>query len=232
MRTEEGEGLVSRLPGGPFFRDSSGLPQIIVIRSAGVSVIVNHKPQPISRMGNSLSCTARTVDSLWKLQPGEHIRARGDLGEFVDSYVPELKVYTHHMLVVQVLSASEIRIIHKTKDRGVVEEIRSYQPEDITVFDYDCAYSGQNAVRRARERSGEGYNLALSNCEHFVTEVRTGTAQSLQVQTAVKVGIGALLGIGALAGGIAYMLNKKGNNSDSDEEQTDEEQTDEEQNYT
>ena len=177
-------------------------------------------------MAYSPSCTARTVDSLWKLRPGDHISARGELGDFVDSHVPELKMYTHHMLVVQVLSASEIRIIHKTMD-GVVEEIRSYQPEDITVLDYDCAYSGQDAVRRARERSGEGYNLAWSNCEHFVTEVRTGTAQSLQVQTAVKVGIGAAVGVGLLAVGIgglaAYMWNKKKKKekkSASDEEQT------------
>ena len=64
-------------------------------------------------------------------------------------------------------------------------------------------------------RIGDSYNLLLwSNCEHFVTEVRTGTAQSIQVQDAVNIGVGVALGvgvIGAAVGGLAYMLSPKQN---------------------
>ena len=161
----------------------------------------------------SISCTARSIESLDELQPGDHIRVRGELlGEFIDGCATGVKFYTHHMLVVKVVSHSKIKIIHKT--RNVVEEVRSYEPEDITVLDYDCPYTGREAIHRARERIGEDYNLLWSNCEHFVTEVRTGTAQSIQVQEAVKIGVGVALGvgvIGAAVAGLAYMFGRKRN---------------------
>ena len=165
----------------------------------------------------SISCTARNIESLDELQPGDHIRVRGELGEFIDGLTPDIKLYTHHMLVVKVVSHSEIRVIHKTQDKRVVEELRSCEPNDVTVLDYDCAYVGQEAIDRARERIGEDYNLLWSNCEHFVTEVRTGTAQSIQVQNAVKVAVGVAIGvgvIGAAVGGLAYMFSRKRNRHD------------------
>ena len=110
------------------------------------------------------------------------------------------------------VSGTKIRVIHKTRERGVVEEVKCYSPEDITVLDYDCAYTGENAVERARDRISEGYRLSSSNCEHFVTEVTTGTARSLQVETAKQVIVGGLLGLGAVAtaaAGIAFLWNRK-----------------------
>lgn len=43
-------------------------------------------------------------------------------------------------------------------------------------------YSGDETVRRARSRLGEGgYNLALNNCEHFAVWCKTGVKDSSQV---------------------------------------------------
>ena len=43
-------------------------------------------------------------------------------------------------------------------------------------------YSGDETVKRARSRLGQGgYNLALNNCEHFAVWCRTGVSSSSQV---------------------------------------------------
>ena len=164
----------------------------------------------------SLSCTAKTIESLYDLQPGDHIRVNGDLCSSGKA------LYTHHMLVVKVLSDSIIKIIHKTSDRRVVEEVRHYRPEDIEVLDYECLYTGRKAIKRAREHIGEDYNLLWSNCEHFVTEVKTGVAQSVQVRDTVATGVGIAveLGlIGAAAVGLAYLFSPKRKDSDDTEKQ-------------
>ena len=166
---------------------------------------------------NYLSCTSKTISTLYELKPGDHIRVRGELGESLDTFSSDLKIYTHHMLVVEVLNRHEISVIHKTA-RGVEEEKRPYGPDDITVVEYDSAYSGETAVLRARERKQQCYNLVFSNCEHFVTEVRTGEKQSIQVRTAVKWGmIGAAIFAGAVVGGgLWYASSRRNKNTDSD----------------
>ena len=170
-----------------------------------------------------LSCTSRNISSLWDLEPGDHIRVRGELGEFIDSYSSDLKIYTHHVLVVAVVDESHVAVIHKTVD-GVLEETREYKPDDITVLDYECRYTGEKAVQRARERKIQTYNLVFSNCEHFVTEVKTGEKLSIQVRTAVKVGVGAAVGVGAMAVAVAGLWyafsgsSRKKRDSDSDSE--------------
>ena len=175
-----------------------------------------------------LSCTSRNISSLWELEPGDHIRVRGELGEFIDAaidtYGSDLKIYTHHMLVVAVVDSSHITVIHKTVG-GVLEETREYQPKDITVLDYDCVYAGEKAIQRARERMIQSYDLVFSNCEHFVTEVKTGEKQSIQVRTAVKIGVGAAIGVGVMATVVglwyAFSGSSKRRDSDSDSEQDD-----------
>ena len=112
--------------------------------------------------------TAKSITSLYDLGPGDHIKTNGIL-------------YDHHMIVI---SEDRIRVLHKRKDQeAVVEEEVSYRPKDLTLLVYDCPFSGVEIVRRAHEKMGENYNLVLANCEHFVTEVRTGRAVSLQVET-------------------------------------------------
>ena len=45
-------------------------------------------------------------------------------------------------------------------------------------------YSGEETVRRARSKLGEGgYNLALNNCEHFAVWCKTGVKDSSQVNS-------------------------------------------------
>ena len=135
--------------------------------------------------------TAKSITSLYDLGPGDHIKTNGIL-------------YDHHMIVVKVISEVTVRVIHKRKDQEpVVEEEVTCRPEDLTLLVYDSPFSGVEIVRRARERIGQSYNLVSANCEHFVTEVRTGRAVSLQVETAEQWAIiGAVvvvIGIGILA---------------------------------
>ena len=39
----------------------------------------------------------------------------------------------------------------------------------IIVVDYECVFSGAQAIARARNRLGDGYSMLRNNCEHFVT---------------------------------------------------------------
>ena len=92
------------------------------------------------------------------------------------------------------------------------------------MLDYDCPYTGQEAIARVRERMDQSYKLLTSNCEHFVTEARTGQEQSNQVQKVKKVAGATAVGIGvaaALVVGPAYVATRKGKYkkySDSDVE--------------
>ena len=164
----------------------------------------------------SISCTARFIDSLCELKPGDHIRVKG---QFADSSNLGLEIYTHHMLVVCVVSDTKIRVIHND-DRGVVEEVKCYNPEQITVLNYESIYTGEKAVKRARDRIGKDYSFFTYNCEHLVTEVRTGRRQSLQLQGAVVEAVGAAVAVGvgvAAVAGLMYWLNRKpSRESDSD----------------
>ena len=151
---------------------------------------------------------------------GRPHQGEGELGEFIDTFSKDLKVYTHHMLVVRVVSDSEIVVVHKTQD-GVLEEKRSYRPDEITVLDYESPYTGEKAIQRERERMDQSYSLFFSNCEHFVTEVRTGEKLSIQVRTGVKWGVGAAVGVGVMAaviGSLWYASSRKKSDSDSDSE--------------
>ena len=147
----------------------------------------------------------RSITSLYDLVPGHHIKTKWI---FID----------HHMIVVEVISEDRIRVIHKRKDQeAVVEEEVSYRPKDLTLLVYDSPFSAVEIVRRARERIGQSYyNLVFANCEHFVTEVRTRWAVSLQVETAgqwatntlktVGLAIMAAIGFAAMAVGILAMI--------------------------
>lgn len=49
-------------------------------------------------------------------------------------------------------------------------------------------YSGEETVRRARSKIGEGgYNLAMNNCEHFAVWCKTGIKDSSQVNHVLDV---------------------------------------------
>ena len=111
-------------------------------------------------------------------------------------------VIAHHLLVIKVINENKIRVVHKTTPEGIVEEEKCYLPKDITVLEYESPYTGKVAITRAREflKKGEKYDLISSNCEHFVTEARTGVKQSSQVQRGAAGGA-AGVGLGATVGG-------------------------------
>ncbi|CAI8010608.1 hypothetical protein GBAR_LOCUS6967 [Geodia barretti] len=116
--------------------------------------------------------SAESITSLNELKPGNHIKVNQGL-------------YDHHMIVVNVVSYNTITVIHKRKQQlAVVEEdIYCYTPDKIIRMVYYSPYNQQEIIERARQRIGEYYNLLFANCEHFATEVRTGTPVSLQVET-------------------------------------------------
>ncbi|XP_034531409.1 phospholipase A and acyltransferase 4-like [Notolabrus celidotus] len=69
-----------------------------------------------------------------------------------------------------------------------------YEPRDPRIIVREaCSMVGQ-------ERP---YSLAFHNCEHFVTELRYGKAESRQVKTAAVIGGVAVAGVGLLALGAA-----------------------------
>ena len=128
-------------------------------------------------------------------------------------------MYTHHLLVVvEPIDDTHVMVIHKVdgeEKKTIFEEEKCYEPSDVSVMEYDCQYTGEEAIRRARERmeEGEEYNVVTSNCEHFVTEARTGEKQCLQKKGAIvggisggatgaAVGAGAGASAGALIGGV------------------------------
>ena len=154
------------------------------------------------------SATAERISSLYDLKPGDHIKV--DMG-----------IYSHHMIVVRVVSETTIRVIHSSKEAGVVEEKDvQYTPKEITLLVYECPYSRWEIIMRAREHIGESYSLLWSNCEHLATEVRTGEKQSLQVQNGVAVGTGVAVGAAiGLAIGWYFSRETKETDSDSDSEQ-------------
>ena len=131
--------------------------------------------------------------SLYDLKPGDHIKVNRIF-------------YNHHMIVVKVMNETVIRVIHKRKNHEAVveEDIVYYAPDQIILLVYPTPYSKGEIVERARQRIGGDYNLLLANCEHFATEVRTGTPVSLQVDRALK-GIGFASLALAVGGGIVVM---------------------------
>ena len=166
-----------------------------------------------------LECTTRKISSLQELKPGDHIAA-------METYMKGFIYYDHHMLVVEVVN-DKILAIHKKLDMSVVEGTVDYGADEITVLDYDCPYTGQEAIARARERMDQGYNLVTSNCEHFVTEARTGKKQSIQVRQKVKEAAmvaGAAAVFGAVVAGAVYMATRKGKEKEDKEKEDKEEE--------
>ena len=184
--------------------------------------------EEVAKVGYSKS-SPRSISSLTELMPGDHIQVpSSDLKKTGPSSSPHStsshscssrcsstpercdgRLITHHLLVVGVIDEKRIVVIHKVT-KGVVEEKKCYLPKDVTVLDYDSEYTGQVAIARARERIGEKYKIATNNCEHFVTEVRTGVKQCCQLQGgvaggAIGAGSGAVVGIAAGLGGGALV---------------------------
>lgn len=153
----------------------------------------------------------RKIKCVHELSPGDHIRVKGSMqlrhmigSSRASNDVKKSAAYTHHMMVVKVLESNQIMVIHKTED-GVVEEAISRRPKEITVLDYESKYNGEEAIARARELYGEEYNVLTSNCEHFVTEARTGRKSCGQLQKAFMGGViggGVAVPVGGAGGAI------------------------------
>ena len=144
----------------------------------------------------------RGITSLWKLKPGDHIKRPTKLNKKTKKKSVSCD---HHYLVIRVLSDSEVFVIHNDGE-SVKEEETEFHPGQITVLEYPCCYSPDEAIARARSRLGGGYDLLTNNCEHFVTWAKTGKGISYQVIKATAAGtVGAAgLGLYGALGGAAF----------------------------
>ena len=148
----------------------------------------------VCRHVNNMTITNVTrISSLWDLKPGDHIQVPGQSS----------KLYHHHLMVVKILSDTELLVIHSNVDRGVVEETKVKDAREVEVLIYPCIYSGREAIERARQYIGRvnEYNLAHNNCEHFIRWTKTGVRASTQINAIVGLSVGA--GLGAMLGGMA-----------------------------
>ena len=133
---------------------------------------------------------------LQDLEPGTHIKYDCVLQEKKKTVLTVM----HHALVVEVINDYQLLVIHND-GQNVAEELIMMDASDITVVVYECVYSGNDAIIRARERLGDGYNVLSDNCEHFVTWARTGKGESKQVKKGTGAGLVGL-GAGAVAGAV------------------------------
>ncbi len=149
----------------------------------------------------------RRISSLRDLQPGDHIKHDCALQKNSKKTLDVM----HHALVVNITNDTQLMVIHNNGE--IVEEKSiTIDPRYITVVEYDCVYSGIEAIERARTRLGDGYDVLRDNCEHFVTWARTGKAKSEQVIKVAKTvlkgaAVGAVIGtvvpgVGTVIGGV------------------------------
>ena len=162
----------------------------------------------------------RRITSLTELKPGGHIRVpcaqvkwkKGQPGCW------------HHMLVVCVWSAQELKVIHYYPGLAgmeVKEEVLDASEFDpIELLGYEKLPPGatecspREAIDRARSKVGEmGYGLFSNNCEHFINWAKTGVSCSTQVNDAKKAaglsgGFAAAV-VGAVALGIIAVFRAR-----------------------
>ena len=103
------------------------------------------------------------------------------------------------------MDEKQLHVIHND-GIVVVEETKTFSPGQITVLDYPCAYSAEQAITRARSQVGSEWKLLTSNCEHLVTWAKNGKGKSTQVVQGTTAGlVGGVAGasVGGLIGGAA-----------------------------
>ena len=136
----------------------------------------------------------RKISSLRELHPGDHIKCPCQPDQ--DKGLKKKVAYSHHLLVIEVVSDKQLRVIHND-GAEVTEEIKEFSSEKLTVIDYPCKYSASEAISRARSKLGNEWELLTNNCEHFVTWAKNGKGKSEQVLGGIMVGgVGGVAGVG------------------------------------
>ncbi len=149
----------------------------------------------------------RKISFLHELKPGDHVKYNRTLQNSKKKTLTAL----HHALVVRIENNAQMMVIHNS-GKEVEEKLVEMDASYIIVLDYECVFSGAQAIARARTRLGDGYSMLRNNCEHFVTWARTGKAESQQVKEGYGAGLigftsGAVTGaafgtVGIVAGGV------------------------------
>jgi hypothetical protein len=98
--------------------------------------------------------------------------------------------YCHHGIYVGAGRVVHYAGLCTSLHRGPIEEVtleRFAAGHEVAVVAHPCAaYTGQQAVARARSRLGEDrYRLLTNNCEHFCTWCVDGKSRSEQVRACI-----------------------------------------------
>lgn len=94
--------------------------------------------------------------------------------QLADHIFVKRTLYEHHALYFR-----DNKIIHYSNGYIRVDDLEAMDDQfnisNIRVKNSLCLYDADQIIRRALSRKGESnYNLALNNCEHFVTWCRSG----------------------------------------------------------
>lgn len=146
--------------------------------------------------------------------PGEMFRLSGH------------NVYRHHMIVVEVISRTRLRVIHYSKAANagratITKEDIVIDPSNDVIYrinyDRDESYTGQDAIDRALKRADEtSYNLLFNNCESFCTWVKVNKNKSSQAETGMGLAAGAaVVGTVAVLSFAVFKAFKGANNRSS-----------------
>ena len=145
----------------------------------------------------------KSIVSLTELEPGDHILVDTHHWEagneiLLDWFSPSFSESDshHNMLVVRPIDDGRLRVIHVTLG-GVKEEELKVDKESITVVQYACRSTGEEAIEHARHYLSLEYD---SNDEDFVTDAK-GQVHKDRVDTPVDITPETLQG--AVVGGIA-----------------------------
>ena len=140
----------------------------------------------------------RRIGTLRELNPGDHIRMSCQNENQITKKKKKAYSVDHHALVIQVVNNSQLCVIHND-GVAVVEETETFHPGQLMVVEHnpDDCFSADQAIRRARSKLGERWDLLWNNCEHFVNWAKTGIRDSSQVKK------GAALGMAGAASGVA-----------------------------
>ena len=148
----------------------------------------NAKEVPIA-----VTYECRSITGLQELKKGDHIMVE--------------RLITHHLLFIERIN-NRILVIHKGK-KGICEETKVLKPEEIKVCCYNCPYSGDEIIERARNIHSS-LHWSTNNCEDFAVEARTGRrpASTQAKRQMVRLGIAAASGlvVGTASGTVAGWL--------------------------